>query len=108
MAFCLVKKKYIIIHRRMLFDVITEEVGCQSDKYTNPVERSNRPDPGVLAVPGGYVLVSTSNLARPGQDPAFPIMFSHDLVTWIPKGKGLFIKWILDTTISHLANYPRS
>ena len=68
------------------FHYISDKVQCQSNEYTNPVERSNRPDPGVLAVPGGYILVTTSNLSRPGQHPAFPIMFSHNLVNWVPRG----------------------
>ena len=50
----------------------------------NPVIGVNLPDPGVLAVPeaGGYVLVGSSNLASPDNDPAFPIFFSEDLINW--------------------------
>ena len=62
---------------------------CQSTTtYTNPIIRRNHPDPGVLTVPGksGYVLVSTSNLNSPDNGPAFPIMFSYDLVNWERKG----------------------
>ena len=53
-------------------------------QYTNPVEHSNRPDPGVIALPGnsGFVVVSTSNYANDNDGPAFPIMFSEDLVNW--------------------------
>ena len=61
---------------------------CQSTTYTNPIIKRNHPDPGVLSVPGksGYVLVSTSNLNSPDNGPAFPIMFSYDLVNWERKG----------------------
>ena len=61
---------------------------CQSTTYTNPIIKRNHPDPGVLSVPGksGYVLVSTSNLKTPDNGPAFPIMFSYDLVNWERKG----------------------
>merc|ERR1719361_2556510 len=52
--------------------------------YQNPIIDSNIPDPSVLALPdgSGYVLVSTSNYAQPGKDPAFPIHFSSNLVEW--------------------------
>ena len=54
-------------------------------KYTNPVVNSNHPDPGVMALPNeqGFILVSTSDLARPNStDPVFPILFSFVLVNW--------------------------
>ncbi len=45
---------------------------------------NNRPDPGVLKLPdgSGFVAVSTSNYAFDNDEPAFPILFSSDLVNW--------------------------
>jgi len=58
-------------------------------QYVNPVIYYNHPDPGVLrAVDGsGFIAVTTSNYALGfKKDPAFPIYFSKDLVTWTQKG----------------------
>ena len=51
--------------------------------YVNPVVDSNHPDPGVLKLPNGsgFVAVTTSNYASK-PDPAFPILFSEDLINW--------------------------
>lgn len=52
-------------------------------RFTNPVVDSNHPDPGVLALnSGGYGVVSTSNYANNNDGPAFPMMFSGNLVNW--------------------------
>ena len=52
--------------------------------YTNAVMHDNRPDPGVLALPdgSGFVAVTTTNYGYEGDTPAFPIIFSTDLVNW--------------------------
>ena len=54
-----------------------------NESYVNPVVNSDHPDPGILALPdnSGYVVVTTSHFnSRSG--PAFPILFSADLVNW--------------------------
>ena len=54
-----------------------------NESYVNPVVNSDHPDPGILALPdnSGYVVVTTSHFnSRSG--PAFPILFSTDLVNW--------------------------
>ena len=45
---------------------------------------SNNPDPSAIALPtGGYLAVATSNQATDvATEPAFPIYFSPDLVSW--------------------------
>ena len=48
----------------------------------------NHPDPGALAIPskygGGYIVASTSNYEKSTKTgPAFPLLWSNDLVTWI-------------------------
>ena len=60
--------------------------------YVNPVVDSNHPDPGVLKLPNGlgFVAVTTSNYASK-PDPAFPILFSEDLINW----EQVFLKAIL-------------
>lgn len=62
----------------------TNALPTNSSTYTNPIINSNHPDPGVLALPdgSGYAVVTTSNYATNGVDPAFPILFSSDLVNW--------------------------
>ena len=51
--------------------------------YINPVVDSNHPDPGTLALlSGGYGVVSTSNYAQDNEGPAFPLMFSTNLIDW--------------------------
>jgi beta-xylosidase len=51
--------------------------------YTNPVMNDNRPDPGILKLDsGGFVVVTTSDHAKAGIDPALPIIFSKDLINW--------------------------
>ena len=54
-----------------------------ADSYLNPVVNSNHPDPGILALPdnAGYVVVSTSHF-NSKSGPAFPILFSTNLVDW--------------------------
>jgi hypothetical protein len=58
-------------------------------EYVNPVVWGNHPDPGVLAMPqgGGYVAVSSSNYALGFKNnPAFPLLYSSDLVHWTRRG----------------------
>lgn len=51
--------------------------------YTNPVMNDNRPDPGIMRLdPFGFVVVTTSNYAKAGRDPALPIIVSKDLINW--------------------------
>ena len=52
--------------------------------YVNPVIENNHPDPAVIRLPNdeGYVMVSSSNLAIKGTNPAFPILHSLDLINW--------------------------
>ena len=61
-------------------------IGQSDDVYTNPVKDSNHPDPGALVLEDdnleGFVVVSTSNYASNGDGPAFPILYSTDLVQW--------------------------
>ena len=63
---------------------------CQ-EFYTNPVVEDNRPDPGVLKLQdgSGFVAISTSKFANVNDGPAFPIMFSKDLVNWHEVGLDL-------------------
>ena len=43
----------------------------------------NRPDPGIMRLdPYGFVVVTTSNYANAGRDPALPIAISKDLINW--------------------------
>jgi beta-xylosidase len=43
----------------------------------------NRPDPGIMRLdPFGFVVVTTSNYAKAGRDPALPIIVSKDLINW--------------------------
>ena len=75
---------------------IFAEILCKSflgqEYYVNPVVDSNHPDPGVLQLPdgSGFVAVTTSNYASK-PDPAFPILFSEDLINW----EQVFLKAIL-------------
>jgi beta-xylosidase len=60
-----------------------------SSSYQNPVKYGNYPDPGVLALAdgSGFVAVSTSNYEKNSQTgPAFPILWSVDLVHWTMVG----------------------
>ena len=50
--------------------------------FTNPVLNDNRPDPAILELEQGFVVVTTSDHAQAGRDPALPMVFSKDLVHW--------------------------
>jgi beta-xylosidase len=52
----------------------------QTDTYVNPVVNANSPDPGVLAVPGEYVAVTSTGYAI--ETNIFPIRVSTDLAHW--------------------------
>ena len=74
-------KKYLKLkHKKMNF----LNNFYKGEFYVNPVVDNNHPDPGVLKLPdgSGFVMVSTSNYAVEGDSPAFPIMYSSDLVNW--------------------------
>ncbi len=70
----------LILH----FAVLTNCQDNDGKTYTNPVMEDNRPDPGVLKLSdgSGFAAVSTSNYAFDNDAPAFPIMFSSDLIHW--------------------------
>ena len=57
-----------------------------SETYKNPIEYENHPDPGALRINGGiggFIVVSTSNYESSSETgPAFPILWSADLVSW--------------------------
>ena len=61
---------------------------ARATTYTNPVLATNTPDPGVLALSsGGWAIVATSDHATsPTTQPALPLYYSPDLISWQPQG----------------------
>ncbi len=65
-----------------MFPDVSGFANAQSGTYTNPVLNNNRPDPAILRVDEGFIVVTTSDHAQSGRDPALPIIISRDLINW--------------------------
>ena len=59
---------------------------CGSCLPRHPIKYENHPDPGALCIDGGlggFIVISTSNYELSSETgPAFPILWSADLVSW--------------------------
>jgi len=67
--------------------------------YTNPVYRSDAPDPTVLKADDGYYYAVTTQTTRNGTFTPLPILRSKDLVHWEERGTVFTVENVPDWTV---------